>query len=43
MMMLTFRYGQAPNLPWWKVMNMSYGEIKKFNDGFMIEVTSNAK
>lgn len=30
--------GQPPNLPWWKIQNMSYAEIKEFNDEYLREV-----
>lgn len=26
--------GCAPNLPWWRSMNMTDEEIKTYNDGF---------
>lgn len=35
--MITFRIGQPSNIPWWRCLNMSDEEIKKFNDEFMRE------
>lgn len=39
---MSYKYGQAPNLPWWRIQNMSDEEIEKFNDGFMIKETTMA-
>ena len=34
--MTQIKTGQAPNIPWWRIQNMSDEEIEKYNDSFMM-------
>lgn len=34
--MTYIKTGRAPNLPWWRIQNMSDEEIEKYNDSFMM-------
>lgn len=33
--MITYRIGQAPNIPWWRLKNMTNDEIQKFNESYI--------
>lgn len=36
--MITYLFGRAPNLPWWRIQYMSDAEIAAYNRSFMKEV-----
>ena len=43
MIKLIARFGQPPNLPWWRLKNMSEQEIEQFNRKHMVEIEMSEK
>lgn len=38
-MVVTYISGQVPNLPWWRIRDMTDQEIRLYNDRFLTKET----
>jgi hypothetical protein len=35
---MRFRFGEIPHIQWWRLMNMTEGEIEDFNNKHLVEI-----